>query len=84
MYICLNVILQGGVLTPETPPCVRLCRYTKAEVAKLSVSTQISLNLWKKKSARGNNQLAIERGEIMKMSAQSNNQLANKRLEIIK
>ena len=25
MYIWLNAILQGGVLTPETPPCVRLC-----------------------------------------------------------
>ena len=24
MYIWLNTI-QGGVLTPETPPCVRLC-----------------------------------------------------------
>ena len=24
MYIWLNTILQGGGLTPETPPCVRL------------------------------------------------------------
>ena len=24
MYIWLNTILQGGVLTPKTPPCVRL------------------------------------------------------------
>ena len=27
MYIWLNTILQGGVLTPETPPCVPLCFY---------------------------------------------------------
>ena len=31
MYICLSIIFQGEVLTPEPPPCVRLCAQCNKE-----------------------------------------------------
>ena len=47
-------------------------------------SGQFTPNLWKKKSARGNNKLASERGEIMEKVGSINNELASECGEIMK